>query len=50
MEFLKSIFGDNLLSFNEFKAAIEADKTIKLANLADGKYVDKEKFDKIFNS
>ena len=46
LEFLKNIFGDKALTFDDFKSALEADKTIKLANLADGKYVDKEKFDK----
>ena len=46
MEFLKSIFGDKALSFADFEAAIVADKNIKLVNLADGKYVDKEKLDK----
>lgn len=46
MEFLKKLFGDKSLTFDDFKAAVEADKSIKLANLADGKYVDKEKLDK----
>ena len=46
MEFLKNIFGDKALTFADFKAALEADKNIKLANLADGKYVDKDKLDK----
>ncbi len=46
MEFLKNVFGDKALTFDDFKAAVEADKNIKLANLTDGKYVDKEKLDK----
>lgn len=46
MEFLQNVFGDKALTFADFKAAIEADKNIKLANLADGKYVDKDKLDK----
>lgn len=46
MEILKNIFGDKALTFDEFISAIDGEKTIKLANLADGKYVDKEKFDK----
>lgn len=49
MEFLKNIFSDKALTFADFKAAIEADKNIKLANLADGKYVDKDKLDKKTN-
>lgn len=46
MEFLKNIFGDKALTFDDFKAAVDTDSNIKLANLADGKYVDKEKFEK----
>ena len=49
MEFLKNVFGDKALTFADFKAALEADKSIKLANLADGKYVDKDKLDKKIN-
>ncbi len=44
MEFLKELFGDKALTFAELTQAC-ADGKIKLANLADGKYVDKEKFD-----
>lgn len=45
MEFLKALFGDKALTFEELKAAVEAsaDK-IKVANLKDGGYVDKDKF------
>lgn len=45
MEFLKGLFGDKALTYEELKTAIEAaaDK-IKLANLKDGGYVDKDKF------
>ena len=46
MEFLKNVFGENALSFDEFKAAVENNKSIKLANLADGKFVDKEKLER----
>jgi hypothetical protein len=49
MEFLKNIFSDKALTFADFKAAIEADRNIKLVNLADGKYVDKDKLDKKSN-
>lgn len=45
MDFLKELFGDKALTFEELKAAVEAasDK-IKVANLKDGGYVDKDKF------
>ena len=46
MEFLKNVFGENALSFEEFKAAVENDKNIKLANLTEGKFVDKEKLER----
>ena len=46
MDFLKSIFGDKSLTYAELEAALKDSKTIKLANLASGQYVDKEKFDK----
>ena len=41
----KEIFGDQKLGLEEFNEAIKA-KGLKLVNLADGKYVDKDKFDK----
>jgi len=45
MEFLKEQFGDKALSYDALKAAVDAaaDK-IKIANLKDGGYVDKDKF------
>ena len=49
MEFLKNVFGDKAMTFEDFKSAVEADKNIKLVNLTDGKYVDKEKLDKKIN-
>ena len=45
MEFLKQIFNGNALTFDEFTAALEGRKDIKLANLAEGRYVDKDKLD-----
>ncbi len=50
MEFLKEVLGEEL--FGQFTAAVNTyngnpenkDKQIKLANLADGQYVDKEKY------
>lgn len=48
MEFLKNIFGDKALTFADFTAAVEADKSIKLVNLKDDGYVAKNKLtDKI---
>ena len=46
MEFLKSIFGDKPLTYAELEEKLKDNKDIKLANLATGKYVDKDKFDK----
>lgn len=46
MEFLKSIFADKALTYDELAAALKDNKEIKLANLASGQYVDKEKFDR----
>ena len=45
IEFLKELFGDKSLTFSELENALKDSKTIKLANLADGNYVDKGKFD-----
>lgn len=39
VEFLKTLFGDKALTFDEFAKAVGDSKDIKLANLADGKYV-----------
>ncbi|MBW8383964.1 MAG: phage scaffolding protein [Youngiibacter sp.] len=45
MEFLKALFADKALTFDELKTAVEAasDK-YKIINLKDGGYVDKDKF------
>ena len=53
MEFLKALFGDRALTFDEFSQAINAhngneankDNQLKLANLASGEYVGKGKYD-----
>ncbi len=42
--FLKAIFGDRSMTLDELSAALDASKDVKLANLADGRYVDKEKY------
>lgn len=53
MDFLKAIYGDKALTFDEFVQAVNAhngneankDKLIKLANLSSGDYVGKAKYD-----
>lgn len=48
MEELKTLFGDNSLSYGEFEQKLaEAGETIKLANLKSGNYVDKAKYEKL---
>jgi len=45
MEFLKSIFGDQALTYDQLAEKLKDNKDIKLANLASGQYVDKAKLD-----
>lgn len=51
MDFLKNLFGDKQLSYDELVKAVEVhnkankDEQIKIANLAGGEYVSKEKYD-----
>lgn len=44
MDFLKEIFGDKAITFDEFSKGVES-KKIKLADLSGGAYVSKEKLD-----
>lgn len=44
MEFLKAIFGDAALTYDQLAEKLAGSKEVKLANLADGAYVSKEKF------
>ena len=44
MEFLKAIFGDKAMTYEELAAALKDSKDVKLANLAKGEYVGVEKF------
>lgn len=44
MEFLKTIFGDAALTYDQLAEKLAGSKEVKLANLADGAYVSKEKF------
>ena len=45
MEFLKSIFGDAALTYDQLAEKLKGSADVKLANLASGQYVDKGKFD-----
>lgn len=44
MDFLKEVFGDGSLSWDEFSSAVSS-KGFKLADLATGNYVSKKKYD-----
>ncbi len=44
MEFLKAIFGDAALTYDQLAEKLAGNKEVKLANLASGDYVGKEKF------
>jgi len=46
-EFLKKLFGEKAVTFEEFETAYKAQEKdgVKIVNLADGGYVDKQKFD-----
>lgn len=45
MEILKELFGEKALTYEEFAEALNEKKDIKLANLAEGRYVDKDKLE-----
>ena len=45
MEFLKSIFGNAALTYDQLAEKLRGSADVKLANLASGQYVDKGKFD-----
>lgn len=45
MDFLKDVFGDKALTYDELQKALEGNEEIKIGNLAGGAYVGKEKFD-----
>ena len=48
MEFLKSLFGSEALTFEQFVEKVNAGG-IKIANLAEGKYVDKHRKEDVEN-
>ena len=45
MDKLKALFGTDALTFEQLEAKLKDNKEVKLANLANGSYVDKRKFD-----
>lgn len=45
MEILKELFGEKTLTYEDFVNALNERKDVKLANLAEGRYVDKDKLD-----
>ncbi|MGI5825238.1 MAG: phage scaffolding protein [Bacillota bacterium] len=45
MEKLKALFGDNALTWAQLEEKLKDNKEVRLANLAGGGYVDKEKLD-----
>jgi len=47
MEELKALFGDSALTYEQFEEALEKAKdTVKLANLIEGKYIDRDIYEK----
>lgn len=47
MEFLKEVFGEEALTFEQLSEKLKDNKDIKLGNLAGGEYVSKKKYDDI---
>lgn len=47
MEIIKTLFGNEALTFEQFSDKLSSADNLKLGNLADGRYVDKYKFDDI---
>ena len=45
IEYLKDLFGGGALTFEEFSGKLEKAEGVKLANLKDGGYVGRDKFD-----
>lgn len=48
MEFLKALFSNGPLTFEQFEAAVKEQK-MNIVNLADGGYVSKSKYDDTVN-
>ena len=49
MEILKALFGDEALTFEQFAEKVNNAADVKLGNLADGQYVEKDKYDDVSN-
>lgn len=49
MTILKTLFGSEALTFEQFAEKLNGAENLKLGNLADGKYVDKNKYDDLSN-
>lgn len=45
IEYLKDLFGGGALTFEEFSGKLEKAEGVKLANLKEGGYVGRDKFD-----
>lgn len=45
MDYLKEIFGEDALTYDEFTEKVKKSDKVKLANLKEGQYVDKNKFE-----
>lgn len=44
MEYIKKLFGEKAMTYDEFATAVHGCKELKLANLAEGQYVDRSKY------
>lgn len=47
MDFLKDIYGDESLTYDQLCEKVNANDKIKIANIADGQYVNKQEYDGI---
>ena len=47
IDFLKQIFGDEALTFDQLSERVEADASLNIVNIADGAYVPKSDFDAV---
>ena len=49
MEILKTLFGGEALTFEQFAEKVNNAADVKLGNLAGGQYVEKDKYDDVSN-
>ena len=47
IDFLKQIFGDEALTFDQLSERIKADASLNIVNIADGSYVPKTDYDAV---